>query len=291
MKNFRQAGRAATLIILLWFMWQLPSTKAYFTDREVTQATFRATSFADNLLLYPGNSKTNDSPGDPGPAFDVAQIVAGQIYLDFGTYPAGNNRNFPHVLTLKNTGNRTLTLRWHFSGPLAQHFETQDEDITLGPGTKVELGFKLDTGPADAAGEYFGTWHLSALNGFITGELPVRLRLAAYKSVKDQNPTVNTAVYNSSGPAVSDYVYQSPDSNHPSQAPAGITGLPGVLESVYQGSGGSTGVTESVYQVPNEDNGKKDNMGGQPGGQLQEKAGSLIESDYSDTPAGKRGEN
>jgi hypothetical protein len=254
--NLCQAGRFAAVIVLLWFMWQLPATKAYFTDRDMTQATFRSTSFAENLLLYPGSSKTNDSPGEHGPAFAVAQIVAGQIYLDFGTYPAGNNRSFPHVLTLKNTGNRTLTLRWHLSGPPAQHFETQDEDIILVSGTEVKLAFKLDTDPADAAGEYIGTLHLSALDDFITGELPVRLRLAASKSGKEQNSTVNTVVYNSSGPAVSESVYQSPDSNHPtSQAPAGADGQPEVLESVYQDFGGQEvcgmadnhGIAESIY--------------------------------------------
>lgn len=235
--NLRKAGRAAAVIVLLWFMWQLPSTLAYFTDRTEAQSFFRATSFADNLALFPGNSKTNDSPGDPGPAFNVAQIVAGQIYLDFGTYPAGNNRNFPSVLVVTNIGARLLSLNWSFSANLAPFFE-QNGSVSIAPGEKATLGFKLDTRPGDQPGEYLGTLYLSALDGFITAELPARLRLAAKKSGKGQQATVNTSVYHDPGAAVSEAVYQSLDSSPPGQEPTGADGLPGVLESVYQGFGG-----------------------------------------------------
>ncbi|MBS4007220.1 MAG: hypothetical protein KGZ45_02170 [Clostridium sp.] len=177
LKDFCQACWVAAIILLFYFVWQLPVTIAYFTDREETQAAFRATSFAENLTISPGKSKTNDSPGNPGPAFKVAKSVNEQIYLNFGTYPSGNNRNFPHVLTVKNIGDRILTLNWYFSESLAQHFETQNEEVILEPGDKIELGFKLDAS-SDAPGEYFGSLHLSALNGFIIRELPARLRLA-----------------------------------------------------------------------------------------------------------------
>jgi hypothetical protein len=296
--NLRKAGKFAATIVLLWFMWQLPATKAYFYDREETQATFRAATFADILAISPGKSKTNNSPGNPGPAFNVAQTVAGQIYLDFGTYPAGNNRNFPHVLTVKNTGERTLRLRWHFSGPLAQFFESQDQNIILGPGAENKLGFKLDTDPADTPGEHLGTLQLSALNGFITAELPARLRLAAKKSGKGQKATVNTEVYNDPGTVVSEAVYQAPDSSYPVQEHIGANGLPGVSESVYQGSGGgevfgsgdSPGVSENVYQGPDHI-ANKDDKDGHPGGPAPEKAAGQGGAVYSDPPSEKGVEN
>lgn len=176
----------AAATALLCYLPILPATGAFFTDRAEVQASFRATTFADNLALFPGNSKTNDSPGDPGPAFDVAQTVNGQINLNFGTYPVGNNRNFPDVLNVQNISDRTLTLRWHFSGDLAQFFENRNKEIIIAPGDYAELGFKLDTRPQDEPGEYSGTLHLSALDGFITAELPVRLRLAEKQGKEKQ---------------------------------------------------------------------------------------------------------
>lgn len=189
--NLRKAGRAAATIILLWLMWQLPATKAYFTDvAETEPVTFRATTFADNLAIYPGKSQTNNSPGNPGPAFNVAQIVSGQIYLDFGTYPAGNNRNFPQVLILKNiSADRHLTIEWHFSGTLAALMEAQEGALNIAPGEVSNLGFKLDTDPKALPGVYTGALHLSSLDGFITAEIPASLHLAekSDKDKKDKN--------------------------------------------------------------------------------------------------------
>lgn len=206
LKKFCQACWVAAIIVLFYFVWQLPVTIASFTDREETQAAFRATSFVENLAISPGKSKTNDSPGNPGPAFRIAKNVNEQVYLNFGTYPYGNNRNFPHVLTVENIGERILTLNWYFSASLAQHFEIQNEEVILEPGDKIELGFKLDT-TSGAPGEYFGSLHLSALNGFIVRELPARLRLA--ETCKDE--TVGEAIYMPQGITESVYQYMSVD--------------------------------------------------------------------------------
>ncbi|MBS3943070.1 MAG: hypothetical protein KGZ32_02335, partial [Dethiobacter sp.] len=147
-KYCKALGPAAVLA-LLCCLPLLPTTGAYFTDRAETEASFRATTFADNLALIPGSSKTNDSPGDPGPAFHVAQTVSDQITLDFGTYPAGNKRNFPSVLVVNNTGNRLLILNWRFCDNLAPFFEQQEGLISIAPGEEYTLGFKLDTHPGD----------------------------------------------------------------------------------------------------------------------------------------------
>jgi len=183
--KLRAACWLVSVVVLFCFPLLLPATGAYFTDRaELPPAVFRATAFADNLALAPGNSKTNNSPGNPGPAFNVAQTVGGQISLDFGTYPAGNNRNFPAVLVVSNIGDRPLTLNWHFSGDLAPFF-AQTGPVTIAPAGKLTLSFKLDTRPEDLPGEYFGTLRLSALDNFITAELPVRLRLAEKQGQQD----------------------------------------------------------------------------------------------------------
>lgn len=287
--NLRKAGKVAATMFLLWFMWQLPGTRAYFTDREETQASFRAAVFADILTISPGKSKTNNNPGNSGPAFNVAEIVAGQIYLDFGTYHAGNDRNFPQVLTVKNISDRTLTLRWQFSGPLAQFFENQDQDIILGPGTEVELGFKLDNSPQDQPGEYLGYLQISIQNGFSSPRIPATLHLSAKKSGKGNNSTVNTKVYNDTGKSVSEFVYQSPDSGNPGQYTLGANDLPDVLESVYQvsggedtfGAGGYPHVTESACHGPEDNNGKnsgkKDHKDGHSGSSVAGNPGGKVE--------------
>jgi hypothetical protein len=266
--NLRKVGMAVSAIVLLWFIWQLPSTKAYFIDQEETQSFFRAATFDDNLLIFPGKTKTNDSPGDPGPAFLVAQNVSGQIYLNFGTYPPGNNRNFPHVLTVRNIGDRTLSLRWRFTEALTQHFETQDEDIILGPGAEIELGFKLDTSPQDQPAEIFGALHLSALNGFITTELPARLRLADVGSGNDDSSNGNGNGNNDD--SCDD---NSNSSYSDSQNTSGADEPPGV------------GVTESVYQSPDYSGkgpGKNNHKGGQSGGQDNNDNGDTSSEEGSD---------
>jgi len=188
--KLRKAGWLAAAAVLFCFLLQLPATGAFFTDKaETDEFSFRATTFADNLALTPGDSKTNDSPEDPGPAFYVAQTSDGQITLNFGTYPAGNNKNFPAVLVVRNIGGRALTLNWSFCGVLAPFFEQQEGSVTVALDGESALGFKLNTNPQYRHGEYHGTLHLSALGGFITAELPVRLHLAAKqeKDAKDKD--------------------------------------------------------------------------------------------------------
>lgn len=206
LKIFCQACWVAAIVALFYFVWQLPVTTAYFINRGETQAVFSATSFVENLAITPGKSKTNDSPENPGPAFKVAKSVNEQIFLNFGTYYSGNSRNFPHVLTVENIGDRILTLHWYFSGSLAQHFETQNEEVILEPGDKIELGFKMAT-TSDVSGEYLGSLHLSALNGFIVREFPARLRLAE----TCKNETVGEAIYMPQGVTESVYQYMSVD--------------------------------------------------------------------------------
>ncbi|MBT9173548.1 MAG: hypothetical protein DDT21_01949 [Syntrophomonadaceae bacterium] len=203
--KLRAAGWLVSVVVLFCFPLLLPATRAYFTDRaEAEPHTFRATTFADNLALAPGNSNTNNSPGNPGPAFDVAQTVGGQIYLDFGTYPAGNNRNFPSVLVVSNIGDRLLTLDWHFCGVLAPFFK-QAGPVSLAPGRQAVLDFKLDTGPDAQPGEYQGMLYLTALNCFIIAEIPARLGLAAppVNKKKSQESTVSDTVYGT--------VYENPE--------------------------------------------------------------------------------
>lgn len=202
----RKTSRVLVAAFLLYLLPYLPPTHAFFTSQaETGPAGFRATAFADNLGLSPGEAMTNNSPGEPGPAFFVAQVVNGQIKLDFGTYPVVNKRNFPNVLRLENISTRILTLHWHFSESLAQFFEPQAAPITINPGQQVELDFKLDTSPTDQAGEYFGTLHISALNGFITWELPVRLRLVDKGKPANKDDQDSTAP---AGQADSENIYQ-----------------------------------------------------------------------------------
>jgi len=182
---------ALTFLLLLYFLSILPTTSAYFTSRAESEAAhFSATSFADNINLYPGKSKTNDSPTSGGPAFPVAQLVDSQIYLDFGTYPAGNKRNFPEVLILENISSRSLLLSWHFSDNLAPFFAPWQGSVSVEAGQQSDLGFKLDSDPDDIADEYAGTLHISAMNGFITYELPVRLRLVKQTGSRGRNVQV-----------------------------------------------------------------------------------------------------
>lgn len=178
-----QAMLVAVIGIIIILIVRLPISYALFSTYEQTPpVSFRAATFEENINVRPGNSKTNDSPGDPGPAFDVASMVNGQIYLDFGTYPAGNNRNFPSVLIITNISSRTLYLDWYLTGDLAAFFDTQSGLIEIGHDEEYELGFKLNTNPDDFPGDYNGTLHISTMNGFIACEIPVKLNIYENKN-------------------------------------------------------------------------------------------------------------
>ncbi|MBT9147362.1 MAG: hypothetical protein DDT32_01116 [Syntrophomonadaceae bacterium] len=233
----------------LSFLSSLPGTYAFFTSRaETGPVSFSAATFEGNLALAPGKCLTNDSPGNPGPAYLVAQLVAGQIYLDFGTYPVGNNRNFPSVLLIDNISTRPLSLHWHFSANLAPFFDSQAAPITVNPGKRIELDFKLDSKPTDLAAEYLGTLHLSALNGFISRELPVRLRLAETGRRRDATVTkqiVREKVDEDDGAAtVDEDIYKqllpltSPIVTVPAESGVqeDTANQPTVAETVYDGS-------------------------------------------------------
>lgn len=176
---YSKTGSLAVALLLFYTLLQLPATYAFFASQAETSAeNFRATSFADNLKIYPGKTMTNNSPGEPGPAFPVAQVVHEDIYLDFGTYPTANRRNFPSILVLKNISQRTLALNWNFSAELENFFVTEEGSIVLGPGEQYTLGVKL-RGSEATPGEFAGMLQLTALNGFVSRELPARLRLVA----------------------------------------------------------------------------------------------------------------
>ena len=173
-----QAMLVAVIGIVIILIVRLPISYALFSAYEqAPPVSFRAATFEENISIRPGNSKTNDSPGDPGPAFDAASMVNGQIYLDFGTYPAGNNRNFPSVLIITNISSRTLYLDWYLTGDLAAFFDTQSGLIEIGHDEEYELGFKLNTNPDDFPGDYNGTLHISTMNGFIACEIPAELNI------------------------------------------------------------------------------------------------------------------
>ena len=180
-QQFKIYGELAVLMLMLAAFFNLfsivPSTYALFTDEAVTESIyFRATTFSDNFIITPGKAMTNNSPSEPGPAFRVAQFVDGNIVLDFGTYPVGNNRNFPNTLIVENISDRIITLSWRFDGSISYLFES-GEIHSIGPGEKVELDFKLDSTPSDQAGVYPGTLVLTAFNEFISWEIHARLSL------------------------------------------------------------------------------------------------------------------
>ena len=161
------------------------STYALFTDEAVTESIyFRATTFTDNFIITQGKAKTNNSPSEPGPAFPVAEMVDGNIVLDFGTYPVGNNRNFPETLIVENISDNDITLSWSFDGSIGYFFDN-GEMHSIGPGEYAELDFKLDSTPSDLAGDYSGTLTLSGINGFIYVEIPARLNLVEGRKKAD----------------------------------------------------------------------------------------------------------
>jgi len=176
---------AAVIGIFSILIIRLPISYALFsTYDQVSPVSFRAATFSENISVRPGNSKTNDSPEDPGPAFDVASIINGEIYLDFGTYPAGNKRNFPSVLIITNISSKPLYLDWYLAGDLSVFFDTQSGLIQIGPNEEYELELKLNTHPDDFPGDYNGILHISAMNGFIAYEIPAELNI--YEK-KDKN--------------------------------------------------------------------------------------------------------
>ena len=179
-QQFKIYGELAILLLMLAAFFNLfsavQSTYALFTDEAETESMhFRATTFADNLTITPGPAKTNNSPSEPGPAFPVAEMDGGNIELDFGTYPVGNNRNFPNTLIVENISDRIITLSWRFDGRISYFFESGEHSIS--PGEKVKLNFKLDSRASDQAGVYTGTLVLTAFNEFISWEIPARLNL------------------------------------------------------------------------------------------------------------------
>lgn len=175
----------ALIALILVLIIRLPISYALFSAYDQTESvSFRAATFPENIEIQPGKSKTNDSPGNPGPAFNVASIVDGQIYLDFGTYPAGNKRSFPSVLIITNISFRTLSLDWYLTGDLASFFDTQSGFIEMEPNDEYELGLKLNTCVDDLPGNYSGTLIISAMNGFISYEVPAALTLYEEKEIK-----------------------------------------------------------------------------------------------------------
>lgn len=175
---FPRTGWLVVALLVLYLVSPLPSTYTHFySQAQSGPFEFRATTWTDNLALSPGSSMTNASPGDPEPAFPVAQMVDGWLHLDFGVYPSGTNRNFPSVIVVTNTGGRPLFVSWHFCANLASYFDQQSEQTPIAPGGQAVLGFKLDTKRSDLPGEHFGTLHLSAIDGFLAHQVPVRLRL------------------------------------------------------------------------------------------------------------------
>lgn len=175
----------AVIALILVLIIRLPISYALFSAYDQTDSvSFKAATFPENIEIQPGKSKTNDSPGNPGPAFNVASIVDGQIYLDFGTYPAGNKRSFPSVLIITNISFRTLSLNWYLTGDLASFFDTQSGFIEMEPNDEYELGLKLNTSSDDLPGNYSGTLIISAMNGFISYEIPADLSIHAKKNMK-----------------------------------------------------------------------------------------------------------
>jgi len=188
-QQFKIYGELAVLMLMLAAFFNLfsivPSTYALFTDEAVTESIyFRATTFSDNFIITPGKAMTNNSPSEPGPAFPVAEIVDGNIVLDFGTYPVGNNRNFPNTLIVENISDRIITLSWSFKGSIGYFFES-GEMHSISPGEYAELDFKLDSTPSEQAGDYSGTLVLTALDGFIYVEIPARLNLVEGRKKAD----------------------------------------------------------------------------------------------------------
>lgn len=162
--------------VLTYISSQLPVTKALFTDQEVSENnTFTAATFDGAVQLLPGDSKTNDSPRKGGPAFYVAQAVNGKIHLDFGTYPVGNNRNFPSVLRIINISDRDLNIGWQFCSNIEAFFEAAQGFIVLAPTEEYILGFKLNTNPKGISGEFVGSLRILAI-GYST-DLPLRLNI------------------------------------------------------------------------------------------------------------------
>jgi|GEM_PF-1879179 len=170
-----------SLVALLYLPPELPIAGAKFTSWGFSRGLLRTGDAASGLALSPGRSMTNDSPGDAGPAFPVAQRSGWQISLDFGTYPAGNNRYFPHVLTVHNSSGWATAVHWYYSGAVASFIISDGQSAQMSPGSSVDLGFTLDSKPSDNAGEYVGTLHIVTDTGLVLAALPVRLRLAEPK--------------------------------------------------------------------------------------------------------------
>jgi hypothetical protein len=169
---------AGVLALILTMIIRLSISYVLFSTYAHTEPiNFKATTFSENIEINPGKSKTTDNPVFPGPAFKVASIVDGQIYLDFGTYPVGNRRNFSSVLIITNVSFRTLSLNWYFTEDLASLFDVKSGLIEIEPNEEYELGFKLYTSHGDLPGNYSGNLIISAMNGFISIEIPAELSI------------------------------------------------------------------------------------------------------------------
>jgi len=178
-----------SLVALLYLPPELPIAGAKFTSWGFSRGVIQTGDASSGLALSPGRSMTNDSPGDAGPAFPVAQRSGWQISLDFGTYPAGNNRYFPHVLTVHNSSGWATAVQWYFSGAVAPFIVSEGQIAAMSPGSTVDLGFTLSSKPNDVAGEYVGTLHIVTDTGLVLAALPVRLRLAELKRSSSQGGT------------------------------------------------------------------------------------------------------
>lgn len=188
-ESWRALGKVVlllSLVALLLLPPKLPMVGAKFTSWGLSQGALRSGDSSYSLSLHLGSSMTNDSPGDPGPAFRVAEWRDGQLSLDFGTYPVGNNRNFPQVLVVHNASGWSSGLHLQLSGEVAQFIAIAEPSAWIGPRGSISLGFRLASSPTDKDGEFVGTLHIVTDRGITLGALPVRLRLAKAKSSASQ---------------------------------------------------------------------------------------------------------
>ncbi|MCW3490443.1 hypothetical protein [Dethiobacter alkaliphilus] len=172
----------AGIILFFSFIlcYELPYTESYFYTSIATKSiNICTTSFNNNFSLSPGDCLTNNSPNDPTEnTFLIAQIIDNRLRLDFGTYPFNNSRKFNNVLVIENLTNKNQEINWHFCPKLSGLFETRNNSFTISPYSHRQMDFKLERTKSSRSGTHTGTLYISALNGFLSMEVPVVIRLS-----------------------------------------------------------------------------------------------------------------
>lgn len=105
----------------------------------------------------------------------IAQIINGQMCLDFGYISAGNKNNSPDVFRIKNNSPAPLSITFSLSTEIAPYFsriQLHGDEVLL-PGEEDRVEMKVETKPITTPGTYTGTLTISAGSSYVPRTIPV----------------------------------------------------------------------------------------------------------------------